>query len=326
MKCSLVLCCLLLVLAQWGVAPAAIAQQRAAQSKDDDSRLSYVLGQDDQVAIRGIDPEETTEKPVRIDMNGYIRLPLVGRVKAAGLTAEQLEKSLDEALKAYLVEPDVSVFIVDFRSQPASVVGAVKTPGVIQLQGHKTLIEVLSLAGGLTEDSGHSIKITRRLEEGRIPLPDATDDSTGAFSVAEVSLKDLMEARNPAANILIRPQDVISVPRGEMIYVVGQVQHAGGFVLREKQSLSVLQALAVAGGMDKGAAPKNARILRAAQGDAKRKEIPVDLRKILDGRSEDLALKQDDILFVPASRPKQAFTKGIEAAIAVGTGLAIYRM
>jgi polysaccharide export outer membrane protein len=325
MRNSRFVCYLTLALGLLGFAHAGRGQQQPSSPKDEDPRATYVLGPDDQITIRAVDPEETADRPVRIDMAGYIRLPMVGRVKAAGLTVEQLEHALDERLKPYLVEPDVSVFVVEFRSQPVSVLGAVKSPGIVQLQGHKTLVEVLSLAGGLNDDAGHSIKITRRLEQGRIPLPNATDDPTGTFSVAEVSVKEIMEAQNPAENIVICPQDVISVPRGQMVYVIGDVTRAGGYVLRERESLSVLQALALAGGLGRGASPKNARILRSAPGETKRTEIPVDLKKIIGGRSGDLALQSDDILFIPASPSKQALARGAEAAVAVTTGVAIYR-
>lgn len=318
--------CFPLALSLLGLALAAVAQQPANSAGEKDVRNSYKLGPDDQISIRVPDAEEISDKPVRLDTAGYIHLPMVGRLQAAGLTAEQLEHALAERLKVYMVEPEVSVSVIEFRSQPVSVVGSVKSPGIVQLQGHKTLIEVLSLAGGLTEDAGHTIKITRQLEQGRIPLPGATDDSTGKYSVAEVSIKGIMEAVDPAANIEIKPEDVITVPRGEMIYVVGQVTKPGGFVLRERQSLSVLQALAVAGGLDKAAAPQHARILRAEAGQANRVEIPVDLRKVMQAHAEDLPLHADDILLIPPSKAKQALTKGIEAAISIGTGLVIYRM
>src|SRR5690242_4618881 len=124
------------------MAHAGYAQDAAAADPagGEDVRATYILGPDDQIAIRALDAEEISDKPVRIDMSGYIHLPMIGRLKAAGLTAEQLEKTVNERLKTYLVEPDASVFIVEFHSQPVSVVGAVKNPGVIQLQGHKRLV------------------------------------------------------------------------------------------------------------------------------------------------------------------------------------------
>jgi polysaccharide biosynthesis/export protein len=292
---------------------------------DGQSISSYVLGPQDQIAIHCVEDEEISDKPVAVDNNGFINLPLVGRLKVAGLTVEQVESELSTRLKTYYKQPGVSVTIVETRSQPVSVIGSVKSPGVHQIDGHKNLIEVLSLAGGLGDDAGHCIKITRRLEWGRVPVANAVDDATGSYSIAEIDVKALMEARNPAANIMILPQDVISVPRAEMIYVIGRVQHSGGYVLRERETLSVLQALSLAGGLDTSAAPKESRILRPVSGSSKRSEIPLNLSKVMSGQAGDIALLPDDILFIPTSVPKKAFARAAEAALQVTTGLAIYR-
>jgi polysaccharide export outer membrane protein len=288
-------------------------------------RSTYVLGPEDQITIRALDAEEISDKPVRIDFSGYIRLPMAGRLRASGLTIEQLEAQLVERLKTFIREPEVSVSITEFRSQPVSVIGAVRNPGVHQLQGRKTLIEILSLAGGLNTDAGHTIKITRRLEWGRVPLRTAADDPTAQFSVAQVSVKAIMEAKNPEENIIVRPYDVISVPRAQMVYVTGQVQRSGGFVLNERETLSVLQALILAGGLNPAASPQNSRILRPSPGASNRTELAVDLKKILAGKAQDLPLQPEDILFVPASTPKKAAIRALEAAIQVGTGIVIWR-
>src|SRR5579871_1871649 len=107
---------------------------------------------------------------------------MVGRIHVSGLTVDQVENFLKDRLKKYFQDPEVFVYLTELRSQPISVLGAVNNPGVHQLEGHKTLFEVLSLAGGLRSDAGYSVKITRRKEWGKIPLPSAKDDSTGNFS------------------------------------------------------------------------------------------------------------------------------------------------
>ena len=150
----------------------------------------------------------------------------------------------------------VTVSVFEFRSQPVSVLGAVNTPGVHQIRGRKTLFEVISEAGGLKNEAGNSIKITRRKEFGAIPLPGAGADPSGEFSVAEVSVKSVMEARNPQENIQIQPNDVISVPKAELVYVIGAVKRAGGFILSEREQISVLQALSMAEGLDRVARPR----------------------------------------------------------------------
>ncbi|MDP3000781.1 MAG: polysaccharide biosynthesis/export family protein [Bryobacterales bacterium] len=292
---------------------------------DADEHLSYILGADDEVTVRALDLEDIDPKtPLRIDMRGNISLPLAGRLRAAGLSVEQLEAEITKRLRAFVNEPVVTVTVASFRSQPISILGSVTKPGVHQLQGRKTLFEVISMAGGLRQDAGNSIKITRRKEWGPIPLPTAQADSTGEFFVAEVSVKSVLEAKNPQENIIIQPHDVISVPRGQLIYVIGAVRRAGGFVMGERESISVLQALSLAEGLDKISSAKNAKVLRPQPGRA-RLEIAVDLTKVLAGKAEDVHLRADDILFVPTSATKSATMRGIEAAIQVATGVVIWR-
>lgn len=286
---------------------------------------AYILGPGDELLIQALEAEEITKNPVRVDMSGYIRLPMVGRIKAGGLTVEQLTGELTTRLKQYIQDPQVSITVTQFRSQPVSVIGAVKEPGVHQLEGRKTLIEMLSLAGGLTPEAGYTVTITRRLEYGRIPLPGAHDDESGRYSIAEVELNSVMEARDPKANIEIRPYDVISVPRADLVYVIGQVKRAGGFPLKAKESITVLQALALAEGLDRVAAPQAARILRQPTGGGQRIELAVNVRKILEGKADDVALQPQDILFIPASASKAASLRAVEAAVQIGTGVIIWR-
>ena len=147
----------------------------------------------------------------------------MGRVHAAGLTLDQLEAELTTRLKEFMLEPDVAITVTEFRSQPVSVIGAVSESGVRQLEGRKTLIEMLSLAGGVTADAGPTLRISRRLDQGPIPLPNAAADQTGAFSIADVDLKPLLDGRTPEKNIVIQPHDVIPIPRADMVFVIGEV-------------------------------------------------------------------------------------------------------
>ena len=166
----------------------AAAQQSGETANKLDS--GYVLGPDDQIVIHAIDSPEISDKPFLIGMNGNVTLPLIGRVQAGGLTVEQLETELNTRLKKYVHDPQVAVTVAEFRSQPVSVFGAVAKPGVIQLRGRKTLYEVLSMAGGPTETAGSSLTVTRRRENGEIPLPGATVDPTGQFSTAELNVQE----------------------------------------------------------------------------------------------------------------------------------------
>jgi polysaccharide biosynthesis/export protein len=288
-------------------------------------RGSYILGAEDEISIRVLDAEGIDDKPLRIDFSGYIRLPMIGRIHAAGLTVDQLEAKLVEQFKTYIVDPQVVVVVTEFRSQPVSVIGAVKNPGVQQVQGRKTLLEMLSLAGGIAPEAGHSIKITRRKAYGPIPLTTVQPDASGEFTVADVDLTSILEASNPQENIEVKPYDVITVPPGQLVYVMGQVRRPGGFVLRQRETLSALQALSLAEGLDRAASPQNARILRTIEGAQQRTEIYIDMRKVLQGKSSDVPLMPNDVLFIPNNVPKSAMLRGMEAALQIGTGVAIYR-
>jgi polysaccharide export outer membrane protein len=285
----------------------------------------YQVGSGDELVIRAVDVAEFEDKAVRVDAGGDIDLHLIGRIHVAGQTVEEIERMVENHLRRYLNAPDITVALTEVRSQPISVLGAVQSPGVQQLQGDETLYQVLSFAAGLRSDAGNLVKITRRIEWGPVPLPNAAADGTGQFSVASVSVKSIMAGTNPQENILIKPYDVISVPRADIIYVIGAVHKSGGFVMGDNTSLSALQVLALAEGLDRAAAPQSAKIMRLVQGTNNRAEIPVDLRKVLAGKGPDLPLKADDILFIPTSVAKNAALRTFEAMIQVGTGLAIYR-
>ena len=183
-----------------------------AARADGPAAKSYVLGPDDQVSVHVLNLDEIGPQPIRIDMQGYINVALAGRIHAGGLTVESLENEIAKRLNSYLLTPTVSVSIVEYHSQPISILGAVNQPGVHQLQGHKRLFEALSQADGLRPDAGDQIKITRSKEWGPIPLPGAASDPSGEYSVASVSVRSVMEATKPEDNIELKPNDVISVP------------------------------------------------------------------------------------------------------------------
>jgi polysaccharide export outer membrane protein len=286
---------------------------------------TYTLGPNDEISFWGIDAEEIVNKRFRIDPDGEVSLPMVGRLQAAGLTIRQFEEVLNKQLSAYIREPHIVVTIAEFRSQPVTVVGAVKSPGTYQLQGRKTVVEMISLAGGFREDAGNTIKITRELEWGKIPLSDASIDPGHKFSVAEIRIKEILEARNPQENILMMPHDVVTVPRGELIYVIGDVKKAGGFILTERSNMSVLQALSMAEGLGNTANTSHSKILRLESGQEQRTEIALNLKKILDGTSNDVPLQAGDILFVPGSAAKKVGVRTVEAMVQIGTGVAIWR-
>ena len=320
---------LAVLLVTFGMTPAISVSADVTQPpcKADTVRSTYLLGAEDQLQISGPEPDDAAGAPkiVSVDGEGDIQVPLVGRVHVAGMTVQQAEGELNKKLSVYVKHPQAALDVKEMRSQPASVLGAVNQPGVHQVSGRKTLMEMISLAGGVRQDAGYSIRITRQVEWGCLPLPGSTMDASGRFSVAQVNLQDIMEAKVPEDNIQILPHDVITVPKAELIYVTGAVKKSGGFILGEKQNMSVIQALSMAEGLGTAPDTKHAKILRVNPGSDQRTEIPVDLKTILQGKSQDIPLQGNDILFVPDSTGKKVALRAMEAAIATGTGLAIYR-
>jgi polysaccharide export outer membrane protein len=268
--------------------------------------------------------DELGENPYPIDLEGNINLPRVGRVHAAGVTVEELEGQLTKDFLVFLRDPIVNVNVAEYHSQPVSVLGAVNNPGVHQIQGNKTLFEVISEAGGLRDDAGSTIEVTRRLTNGVLPLPNATTDATGSFSIAGLNIRAVMAAKSPEQNIPVKPNDVITVPKADLVYVIGSVKHPGGFPLQEKSTMSVLQALSLAEGLQNTAAGTRAKILRNSDAKHGRVEIPINVKHILAGTDADVPLLADDILFVPNSTGKAASLRAVEALIQTGSGVAIY--
>ncbi len=288
-------------------------------------RSTYLLGPDDELAISAPELDVLPGKTMRVDGEGDVQVPMVGRVHVAGLTVQQSEQELNKRLGTYIRDPQVAVDVKELRSQPASILGAVNTPGIHQVQGHKTLLEMISMAGGIRQDAGYSIRITRLMEWGCIPLANSTVDASGRFSVAQVSLQSIMEAKTPEENIQIFPHDVITVPRAELVYVTGEVKKSGGFILGEHESMSVLQAVSLAEGLGTTADKKHAKILRLNPGTDQRVEIAVNLQGIYEGKTGDVPMQGHDILFIPGNTSKKVALRVIEAAIQTGTGVAVYR-
>jgi polysaccharide export outer membrane protein len=285
---------------------------------------SYILGIDDRIVIQALHVEEIGESPATIDASGNISLPFVGSIKAAGLTTTELKDDITKRLARFYHDPDVRVTVSDYRSQPVSVIGSVKTPGIYQLHGKTTLIEMLSTAGGVMPEAGYRVQITRQLDCGRISGAETARD-VGDASVADLNLGAVLGAKEANTNVTICPNDVIAVPKAKLVYVIGEVQKAGGFVLDEQETMSVLKALSMAEGLRRTAGPKNAKILRPNGGATERLEIPVNLSEVLQGKKPDLEMRADDILVIPNNLPKSAAMRGLEAAIQMGTGVVIWR-
>ena len=292
-----------------------------------DAPSEYRLGAGDQISVHVADMDEVSDKPLRVDPAGNLDLPLIGSVHAAGLTPTELKAQLSTRFSRFITDPNVTVNMVEGASRPVSVLGSVTHAGVYQLQGPRTLAEVLSLAGGTGPDAGPTVVVTRLSQWGELQAPGLKTELNGSTSTVKIPLEQLTSATNPAANITLQPDDVVSVPRAEIVYVVGNVRKAGGFSLSHHETLSVLQAISLAEGFSADAAASRARILRRSpEGDAAPpREIKVDASKILAGKEPDQPLYANDILFIPNSAFKASSKRVIEAAIGVSTGVLVYR-
>ena len=309
----------------------------------------YQIGFFDVLDI-GVFEAPELNRQVRVSAGGDISLPLLGSVPVAGLTPRELELNLQELLKrTYMKDPHVSVFVRDMQSHPVSVMGAVRKPGVFQIQGAKSLLEILSLAEGLSDDAGDTVIILReagartasksasqepaaakqlvptRLIAGKRGSSEPSADSDPASDEEEeVNLKELLDSSDPRENPMIYPGDIVKVTRAGIVYVVGEVQKPGGFTMKSNDKMSVIQAIALSGGVMRTAAKGHARIIRTHKQSGKRTEIPINLGRILAGKSPDPVLEAKDILFVPNSAAKTVLSRGVEAAAQTMTGILIF--
>jgi polysaccharide export outer membrane protein len=292
----------------------------------------YRIGPEDLLDISVFEVPELS-RTVRVSTSGEISLPLVGTLKAAGLSPVGMEQALTARLKqTYVKDPQVSVFVKEFKSDPVSVVGAVKMPGLYQIQTRKSLIEVLALAQGFAEgptrQAGRTVIVTRKnavsgTETFRMSAT-TSQAATAEAGILEIPIKDLVQTGDPKWNVPIFPGDVVKVVPAGTVYVAGNVTRPGGFPLTEFDNITAIQALAMAGGTVKAASKKNAMIIRR-DAAGKRVEQRVDLGRIQNGKDPDPELGPNDILFVPGSVGKESALRAIETAIQTGTGILIWR-
>jgi polysaccharide export outer membrane protein len=327
-------------------------------------------------------------RQVRVSQSGTIGIPLVPvRLRMSGLTEAQAEQKIAEVLEAngLVSHPQVSVSVKERKSKPITIVGAVGHPMVYQAERPITLIEALAEAGGIANDAGDTVIVTRPeqgagndpseppiiSQEDVVPVfpakapahansaasaPAGNSPAAGsprqesvpasnaapvtapvAQAVAPneppplgnmitVNLNELLEAGNPANNILLQGGDIVSVPHAGIVYVLGAVGKPGGFVVsNDRTQLSTLKVLSLAGGMTHTAKSDRAVIIRK-DSQGQQHEVAVDLNKVLKRQAEDVQLLPSDILYVPESASKQALLKAAELGAAVGTAAAIFRI
>jgi polysaccharide export outer membrane protein len=331
--------CILLVplaaLSQQQKSVMSLASDTAAEANDRITQLAaassvkqgdYVIGSGDLLGVEVFDVPELSRE-VRVNETGFISLPLIPvKVRASGLTTFQLQDKIAELLQTngLVSTPQVSVGLKEQHSQPITVIGSVRNPMVIQAIRQTTVLQALSQAGGVGPDAGNTIIVTRSAS----PSPESgeTDagNAPGEPQTFVISLADLLESGDSRFNIVVLGGDVISVPRAGIIYVVGAVTHPGGFVMQnDRDRMTTLKILSLAGGATGTAKVKEAVILRKNVGTGKRDEVPVDLNKVMHLKTEDVMLQDSDILFVPDSNGKKALHRAGDVALSLTTGIAL---
>jgi polysaccharide biosynthesis/export protein len=293
-----------------------------AQAGPTEVSSQYRIGARDQVRV-DVFGVETFDGTFQVEEGGEIALPLLGPIPVANLTTRELEEVIAERLReTYMRNPHVTVQVAEVASHGVSVVGAVRQPGVYQIVGRSTLLEVLAMAEGLTEGAGNSVFVVRPANGAESP-PDVTgmvsvEEAPSALGppgseVMEVDLGALLEFGRTSENVHILPGDIIQVRPAGMVYVAGQVNRPGGFTIPPGPPLNVLQALAMAEGLGRTAAADRAVIVREAE-DGTREEIPIHLDDMLDGEVAPPQLQTRDVLFVPNNRNK-AWRLGVLGAL-----------
>jgi len=286
----------------------------------------YVIGSGDLLGVEVFDVPELS-RDVRVNETGFISLPLIPvKVHVTGLTTFQLQDKLAELLQSngLVSAPQVSVNLKEQHSQPITVIGAVKSPMVIQAVRQTTLLQVLSQAGGISEDAGSAVIINRPAPVSKGSADAEATNIAGEPQTFTIGLSDLLESGNANFNIPVLGGDVVSVPRAGIIYVVGAVSHPGGFVMaNDRDRMTTLKVLSLAGGTTGSAKMKEAVILRKNPETGKRDEVPVDLKKVMDLKTDDVMLQASDILFVPDSSGKKALHRAGDIAISLTSGVAL---
>jgi polysaccharide export outer membrane protein len=261
----------------------------------------YQLGSEDLLEIR-VYGQEDLSKVVRINGKGEITVPLLGPARAEGLTPQKLERRLEELYgERYLKNPQVSVFVKEYRHQRVALTGAVKKPGFYELIGPRTLLEMLAVAGGLDDRAGDWVHVIRA-QKGKKPLETSNqaNPSQPFARGSETIVIDLRQlAREGKPNIVIQQGDVVNIPYAGLAYVLGSVNKPGSVPV--KDNLTVSQAIAVAGSPVAGLAkPQIATILRLDD-NGQGVNIPINLYAIIAKKEPDIVLKEQDVVFVPES-------------------------
>jgi len=250
---------------------------------------AYRVGPGDLLEIKVFEVKEL-DQTVRVSEDGSITQPLLGRVVVGGLTQEGVAQKLAGLLQAkYVKNPQVTIFIKEYKNQQVAVIGAVVNAGSYELVGRRNLLQMVSMAGGFAETAGNEVFILR-------------EGPGGAASTLTIDLKDLLVNGNQALNVPIEPNDVINVPvdREIRVFVMGRVTRPGAVKAKLSEGITLLQAVADAGGLAEGAKESAITVTRKDKA-GKEQKIRVNLRDILKGRKKDIRLQEGDVVYVPES-------------------------
>lgn len=272
----------------------------------------YLIGPNDLLSISVLESPDLT-RDARVDSDGTVALPLLAEhPHVAGLSLLQAETLLKKKYQesGILNSPNITVTLKELESKPVTLMGSVRQPGVFQVSGQVRLMRLLSMAGGLGEDAGTTVQIIR-------------EDGAGKQQVTEVSVDSLRQGR-AEANVMVRGGDTVNVLPAGAVYVIGAVNHPGRFLIPSNgMQTSVLNVLALAEDLKRTAKPAHSVLLRRKGTTSEIEQIPVDLSKILARQQPDVPVLPNDVLFVPDSTAKRAFSRGLEAAIQVSMGLVL---
>src|SRR4030067_1172692 len=278
--------------------------QKGVDLKKTFSSADYKIGPEDLLEINVFQANELNTA-ARVSASGYIKLPLIDKIEASGLTVYELESLICKKLERYLTEPVVSVFIKEYRSQQIAVLGSVKTPGVYYVTGQRYLLDLLSMAGGLSLEAGDLCIIQKT---------SGTNQGNQPGESVVVDLDQLLLKGNIDLNVPLFSGDVIHVPKAGIFFVDGAVTEAGSFPVKGKITLT--QALSLAKGLSYEAIRSEVRIYRD-NGQPEREVIAIDYDAILDRKSPDIEIKDKDVIIVSSSGFKR-FVKGIAAGLSFG--------
>ena len=270
------------------------------------------VGPDDLLALSVYDSPELT-RTVRVDADGNIRLPMLkDPVQVRGMVPSQLESAIAKALTKgnVLVDPIVTVTIVEYQSRPVNVVGAVKNPLVFQATRPIPLLDAIARAGGIREDAGSDIVVSKEVMR----------DGKPTRITQTIPVRKLIDNADPSLNVMLHGGEEVLVPEALKIYVVGNVKKPGAYPVRNDEETTILQLLALSEGLTPYSA-KVAYVYRRLPGGSKT-EVPVPLAKIMKRQSPDVPLQANDILYIPDNNGKRLTAETLDRIAGLGTATA----